>query len=56
MVKIVSQKDRELYQCQEYGLKYKDKEWAEKCELWCRKNNSCNLEIISHAVEKVENI
>ena len=41
------------YECPECHLKYKDKEWAEKCEVWCRENNSCNLEIIAH-VEKTE--
>lgn len=42
-----------LHQCPECGLKYKEKEWAEKCEAWCREHKSCNLEIIAHA-EKEE--
>ena len=41
----------ELYQCEEYGFKYADKEWAEKCQAWCKKHKSCNLEIIKNAVE-----
>lgn len=41
------------YECPECHLKYKDKEWAEKCEAWCREHHSCNLEIIKHA-EKPE--
>jgi len=40
-----------LYQCPECGLYYKEKEWEEKCEAWCKKYKSCNLEIINHSVE-----
>lgn len=34
-------------------MKYKQKEWAEKCEAWCKEHQSCNLEIIAHAVRVV---
>jgi hypothetical protein len=37
--------------CEECGLKYEDRIWAEKCEDWCRKHKSCNLEIIKHATK-----
>ena len=37
------------YQCPECGLKYKEREWAEKCEAWCEEHKSCNLEITAHA-------
>ena len=50
MVKII-QRDKELHQCEECGLKYIDKKWAEKCEAWCKKYKSCNLEIIDHAIK-----
>lgn len=43
--------ERELYKCPECGLEYKEKEWAEKCEAWCRKNKNCNLEITKHAIK-----
>lgn len=43
----------ELYQCFECGLKYQEKEWAEKCESWCKKYKSCNLEIIKHSVKNL---
>lgn len=60
MTKIIIQGNRELYQCEECGLKYADdstssitgKEWAEKCEAWCKEHKSCNLEIIEHAVKE----
>lgn len=41
-----------LHQCGECGLKYKDKKIASTCEAWCRAHQSCNLEIIKHAVKK----
>lgn len=58
MVKIIRQ-NKELYQCEECGFKYADspvllvtgEEWAKKCERWCKKNKSCNLEIVSHAIK-----
>ena len=38
-----------FYECEECEMHYKDKEWAEKCEVWCKKYKSCNIEIIKHA-------
>jgi len=38
-----------LFQCPECGLKYRVKEWVEKCEAWCKAHHSCNLEITAHA-------
>lgn len=42
------------YTCPECGFVYKEKEWAEKCEKWCRENKSCNLEIIAHGSPPAE--
>ncbi|MCX6751222.1 MAG: hypothetical protein NT161_00405 [Candidatus Nomurabacteria bacterium] len=42
--------NEKLFQCPECGLYYKESEWAEKCEVWCKEHKSCNLEIISHSV------
>lgn len=39
------------WQCDECGFLYEDKEWANKCESWCKENKSCNLDIIAHAKE-----
>ncbi|MDP3725591.1 MAG: hypothetical protein Q8R36_00160 [bacterium] len=52
MVKIIQQQNKELYQCEECDFQYTDKEWAEKCEAWCKKHKSCNLEIIAHATQE----
>ena len=42
----------ESYQCHECGLHYKDPEIANKCEAWCKANNSCNLEITKQSIER----
>lgn len=49
--KIVNSKDKELYQCSECSFYYESREWAEKCEAWCREHKSCNIEITAHAEE-----
>lgn len=59
MVRIIQEKpstepgtnDRPLYQCEECEFRYKDRAWAEKCEAWCRKHKSCNIDIIAHTEE-----
>ena len=43
--------NKELYQCLECGLRYKEKVWSDKCEEWCKEHHSCNLEIIIHSIE-----
>lgn len=48
MVKIIQKQSKKLYQCDECGFKYAEKEWAEKCEAWCKEHQSCNIEIIAH--------
>lgn len=45
-------KKNKLYKCPACGLKYKEQEWAEKCEEWCKKHKSCNLEITKHALAR----
>lgn len=50
MVKEVKQNNRTVYVCEACGLAYEEKEWAEKCQQWCDRHNSCNLEITQHAV------
>lgn len=38
------------YRCSECGYIYASEETAKRCEEWCGKNKSCNLEIIKEAV------
>ncbi|MEK6844738.1 MAG: hypothetical protein AABX44_00625 [Nanoarchaeota archaeon] len=40
-----------MYKCKECKMFYKDKILAEKCEAWCRKHHSCNMELIKYAVK-----
>lgn len=40
-----------LFACEECGFYYNNKNWAQKCEEWCRKYKSCSLEITKHAVK-----
>ena len=54
MVKTIQQTGKELYQCEECGLKYAKKETAEKCQSWCKEHKSCNLEIIKDAIHPVK--
>ncbi len=45
-------KSSELYKCPECGFWYKEKEWVDRCEAWCKKYKSCNLEITKHAEKR----
>lgn len=51
MTKIAIQDDKKLYQCEECGFHYAEKEQAEKCEAWCKEHHSCNLEITAQSEE-----
>jgi len=51
MVKTIRKGEKILYVCEECKLKYEEREIAEKCEAWCSKYKTCNLEIIEHAIE-----
>ena len=31
-------------------MKYYNEKTAKKCEEWCKKNKSCNLDIIKYAI------
>ena len=48
---VLGARNKELYQCEECGFRYAEKEMAEKCEAWCREHKSCNIEIVAHAEE-----
>jgi len=55
MVKEIQTGETTLFQCEECGFKYRDKETAEKCQAWCSEHNSCNIEIIKDAVQEENN-
>ncbi len=51
MVEEQIKNNKKYFICEECKLKYKEKNWAEKCEDYCKKYKSCNLEITNHAVK-----
>ncbi len=40
-----------VYKCLRCGWLYRDRLIADKCEAWCKKHKSCNLEIAKHAIK-----
>lgn len=50
-MKVIQKENKELYQCEECRLYYKNREWAERCEIWCKEHHSCNLIITKNAIE-----
>ncbi|MBI2042829.1 hypothetical protein HYT25_00380 [Candidatus Pacearchaeota archaeon] len=40
-----------VYKCEKCGFYYKTKNFAEKCEDFCKKHKSCNLNITKHAIK-----
>ena len=49
MVKELKEEDRTIFLCEKCGLGYADRETAEKCEEWCKKTNTCSIEITRKA-------
>ncbi len=52
MVKPELYKGKNIFACEACGFGYKEKQLAQKCEDFCKKNNSCSLEITKHAIKK----
>ncbi len=50
MTKTNQKEDKELHQCEECGFCYEEREWAEKCEAWCKEHQSCNIEITARGL------
>jgi hypothetical protein len=51
MVKQIKKKDKEYFACELCNMVYLDKKLAEKCEDFCKKYKSCNLDIVKKAVK-----
>ena len=52
MVNAIQKEGKKYFQCGDCGFLYKEKEFARKCEDWCLKYKSCNMEITAHAIGK----
>jgi hypothetical protein len=50
MVKEKKIDSQVLFLCEICGLGYEDRETAQKCEEWCRKTGTCNVDISKKAV------
>jgi hypothetical protein len=44
-------KENKYHKCPVCGLEYKERIWVKKCEKWCKKHKSCNLEVIKHSLK-----
>lgn len=51
MVKEEMREGKKVYLCELCDFAYEDKGWAERCEAWCDRYKSCNLDIIQHAIK-----
>jgi len=51
MVKEIIKNKKKYYICKECNFVYKEKILAQKCEEYCKKHHSCNLEITEHATK-----
>ena len=40
-----------VYKWEKCGWIYEEESLAEKCEAWCEKHKSCNLEITKHSIK-----
>ena len=52
MARKMNKNNLSHYKCKECDMAYPDKEIAEKCENWCKKHKSCNIEIIKYAINQ----
>ena len=51
MVKEIIKNNKKYFQCEICKFIYKTRDWAQKCEDFCRKNKSCSLEITKNSVK-----
>ncbi len=52
MVREINYQSKKYYYCEYCKLVFTNKMWAEKCEKWCKDNQSCNIEITRHSIKK----
>ena len=41
----------QIYDCVICKMKFKDQDWANKCQSWCKEYKSCNTDITKRAIE-----
>jgi len=40
MVKLIKKNGESYFLCEECKLRYKEKQWAEMCETWCKEHKT----------------
>ena len=43
----------DTFVCEACGFHYEEEKMANDCEKWCKETHSCNLDIIKHAIENI---
>ena len=41
----------QIYDCGICKMKFKDQDWANKCQSWCKEHKSCSADITKYAIE-----
>jgi len=54
MVEKIKKGAKIYFQCPKCSFFYKNKNFAEECENWCKKHKSCNTEITQYSVELIK--
>ncbi len=52
MVKQEKYEGKQIHTCEVCGFGYKEKEYAQQCEDFCKAHSGCSLEITKHAVKR----
>ncbi|MBI4451019.1 hypothetical protein HY642_03525 [Candidatus Woesearchaeota archaeon] len=52
MVKQAGHKGKKVFVCERCDFKYRDEKWAKACEDWEKDHNSCNVQVIAHAIKQ----
>ncbi|WP_171970476.1 hypothetical protein [Cuniculiplasma divulgatum] len=47
----MKEQQADTFKCEICGLHYNDKIDAQKCQEWCSKHNSCDLEVTARSIE-----
>lgn len=47
---------KEIFQCSDCGMHYKDANMAKKCYEYCKNNKACSIEITKHSIERLQSI
>ena len=52
MVKEVEKDGKIVYQCEDCGFHYEDRDTAERCEAFCKEKGMCSTDITANSIER----